>query len=98
MRIAVALLVALLSACASDRELRANTGSAGSGEGATASLYVGTGPLLGVLVGLGFVAAAVESDAEHAGRLTPALDPQRRVQEQDCRRPLAQPGANLRCR
>jgi hypothetical protein len=98
MRIVHALLVALLSACASHRELRANTGSADPGAGAAASIYVEAGPLLGVLVGLGFVAAAVESDAEHAARLIPQLDPGRRVQEHDCRQPITEGGANLRCR
>ncbi len=98
MRIVLVLLTALLSACASSRELRAQAGSAGSGAAATASVYVETGPLLGVLVGLGFVAAAVESDAEHAARLIPPLDPGRRVREHDCRQPIAEGGANLRCR
>jgi len=39
-----------------------------------------------------------EGEAFTSGRQAPALDPDRRIHEQDCSRPIEVPTANLRCR
>ncbi len=49
-----------------------------------------------VLIGLGLAAGAIHG-GERPER-PPELDPARTVREQDCTRPLEDPGANLRCR
>ena len=51
---------------------------------------------LGALLGLGFASYAMSGGAPFYA--PPPMDPQRRVSEQDCTKPIADPGANLRCR
>lgn len=56
--------------------------------------------LLGILIGLGVVGAAMSEEFSPLPwrRAVPALDPSRPVQEVDCTKPLPPGGGNLRCR
>jgi hypothetical protein len=98
MRRTIGLVAALAAACASDPAVRIGAGSSGGSAGASASIQVDAGRALGVLIGLGFAAGIVRGEQDIAPRTAPALDPTRRVLEQDCSAPLADPSANLRCR
>lgn len=51
---------------------------------------------LGALLGLGFANYAMSGGTPFYA--PPPMDPRRRVVEQDCTQPIADPGANLRCR
>lgn len=51
-----------------------------------------------VLVGLNLVALVAHGADAGQPLAAPALDPGRSVSEQDCTRPIAESGGNLRCR
>lgn len=91
MRIAVLLLAAVIGGCAHTHS-SVNVG-AGSSSGAHVSVGVhGDSHALAALVIAGmFIAGAATPPP-------PELDPSRRVNEQDCTRPIDDPAANLRCR
>jgi hypothetical protein len=108
-----ALLCALLTACSSQANVRAGfSGGAGGSAGTTStgsqvSAYSQSGSVLGPLLAIGILAAAwYGGDAErHAFGVfpggsgpVPPLDESRRVNVQDCTRPIEDAGANLRCR
>ena len=81
--------------------------------GASVSLRADTGSAAGALIGFG-IAAALIYDAQNYGMRTranpfmtltqpgpapaPELAPGRKVNEQDCTRPIEDPTANLKCR
>ena len=54
--------------------------------------------LLGLLVYAEGSAEAAAHGLFGSSRQAPAMDPARRVNEQDCSKPIEVPGANLRCR
>jgi hypothetical protein len=108
-----ALLCALLSGCTSQANVRvglqggasaqAGSVSAGSQVGA----YSQSGSVVGSLLAIGVLAAAwYGGDAERyaagaypgGSRPVPPLDESRRVNVQDCTRPIEDGSANLRCR
>ena len=82
--VALALLVA---GCA-------NTSFQLSSGGQPAASAPGNTPL-GALLLLGFI---VSAEGHHEAVSPPPLDPQRRVLEQDCTKPIEDWSANLRCR
>lgn len=98
MRQALPLLLALLAGCHAHTGVAVGPGASASAPGATASVGFHAGPAASALIGLGFVAALIHGEDGHAMRAAPEPDPTRRVQEQDCTRPIADPAANLRCR
>lgn len=91
-------LALLLSACHAHTGVGFGVGTPGPVPPASASVSVHAGPALGALIGLGIIAASVREDGDDPVNATPALDPQRRVHEQDCSKPIEDPAANLRCR
>jgi hypothetical protein len=112
MRIAVLLLALGIGGCAHTHS-SVNVG-AGSSSGAHVSVGVhGNSHALAALVVAGmFIAGAAEyardpyppprfsdfADWFRGAPPPPELDPGRRVNEQDCTRPIDDPAANLRCR
>lgn len=68
--------------------------------GCSAHIHVEGGRSLAALVGLSYLAAATYSEAEwgSASREPPQLDPQRRVSEQDCSKPIDYTLGNIRCK
>lgn len=61
---------------------------------------IDTGRDLGAVLGLAIVGGAIyDYESERRGeRGALELDPGRRVNEQDCTRPIEDPSANLKCR
>ena len=108
-----ALLCALLAGCSSQANVRAGfSGGAGAQAGSASagsqvSAQIGSGSIFGTLLALGILAAVWHGDdrdrhvvgAFSGGSApVPPLDESRRVNEQDCTRPIADGAANLRCR
>jgi hypothetical protein len=108
-----ALLCALLTGCSSQANVRAGfSGGAGAqaggaSAGSQVSAHVQSGSVVGTLLALGILAAVwYGEDRERYGpgvypggtSLVPPLDESRRVNEQDCTRPIEDGAANLRCR
>jgi hypothetical protein len=64
------------------------------------TVHIDTGRDLGAALGLAIVGGAIyDYETERRGARDPgALDPGRRVNEQDCTRPIEDPSANLKCR
>jgi hypothetical protein len=91
-------VLALLAGCHAHTGVAVGPGASASAPGASASVGFHAGPAAGALIGLGFVAAVIHGEDSPAMRAAPEPDPMRRVQEQDCTRPIADPAANLRCR
>ena len=86
-------------------------GAVSGAPGASAGVSVqGGGSGAAALIGLGVAAAIYGAQADGAGYSAnpfmavtetarpPALAPGRRVNEQDCSRPIEDPSANLKCR
>ena len=94
----IVLLAWLLAGCHAHTGVNIGPGSSGAAPGASASIGIRAGPALGALIGLGFLAGIISAQDEYAERAAPELDPTRRVQEQDCSKPIENPAANLRCR
>lgn len=94
----IALLLVLLPGCGAHTGLGVSTGAGGPAPQAAASFQMHPGPALGTLIGLGFLATIVRGESDHADRAAPPLDPQRRIREQDCGKPIDDDSANLRCR
>lgn len=92
------MLVVLLSGCSAHTGVAVSTGTGGPAPQASANVQVHAGPAVGALIGLGFMAAIIRGEADYAERAAPELDPNRRVLEQDCSKPIEDPAANLRCR
>jgi hypothetical protein len=103
--LAGALVCVLLTACShGGAHVGAGSGVPGS------SLQISSGSSLGMLIAAGILGVAWHgsetrpSDALWMGydsplhRPTPPLDEMRRVNEQSCAQPIAEAGANLRCR
>ena len=108
-----ALLCALLTGCSSQANVRvgfSGGGGAQAGSAATGSqvgAYAQSGSVVGPLLAIGILAAAwYGGDAERYGagafpgasRPVPPLDESRRVNVQDCTRPIEDGSANLRCK
>jgi hypothetical protein len=91
-------LVFLVAGCHAHSGVGFATGTPGAVAPASASVSVHAGPALGVLIGLGIIAAAAREDWGAPERVAPPLDDTRRVAAQDCSRPIEDPAANLRCR
>lgn len=66
--------------------------------GCSASVQIGAGSGLGTVLGLSFIAAGIYSSEQGMSREPPELDPQRRVSEQDCSKPIDFTLGNLRCK
>ncbi len=94
----VLLLALLLAGCHAHTGVGVATGTPGMVPEASASVHVHAGPAIGTLIGIGIIAASIRDERAYPGRAVPELDPTRRVQEQDCSKPIEDPSANLRCR
>jgi hypothetical protein len=91
-RIAV-LFCALLAGCSAHTQVR--SGSPDSG----VFLQLEGGRRLAAIVGLSYLAAGMYSaDWGSGAREPPELDPNRRVSEQDCSRPIDYTLGNIRCK
>lgn len=86
------LLLALAAGCAHST---VNAGS--SGTGASVSLHA-SGHGLAALVAAGVLFIAVRSEESGAQPYPPAMDPGRRINAQDCTRPIDESAGNLKCR
>ncbi len=101
MRILLIACVVALSGCSSDLYVRTsaadrtNPSAGGSVSGGAVELRSPMTSLAVMLFGVHLVAQG--QDAVPSAE-TPALDPGRSVSEQDCTRPVAESGGNLRCR
>jgi len=106
-----ALLCALFAGCSSQANVRAGLSGGVQGGGASAgsqvSAQVQSGSVFGTLLAVGILAAVwYGEDRERyvfgafpsSSGPMPPLDESRRVNEQDCTRPIEDTGANLRCR
>ena len=108
-----ALLCALLAGCSSQANVRAGfSGGAGgvapgtASGGASLTAQIASATVAGTLITVGMLAAAWHgADRERygpgafpSGAPVPPLDESRRVNEQDCTRPIEDGAANLRCR
>jgi len=103
--VACACLAVALSGCASDVHIRTAAAdrtvpvAGGSVSGGSFELR---GPMTSfavVLFGLNLVALVAHgADSGQPLLEAPALEPSRTVSEQDCTRPIAETGGNLRCR
>ena len=89
----LALAAALLLAGCASSNVQFSTGTPQPSVSAQGSSTLGTLILLGVMGGLAYDS---EQNAVHFG--PPPLDPQRRVLEVDCTKPIEDWSANLRCR
>ena len=106
-----ALLCALFAGCSSQANVRASFAGGAQGGGASSgsqfSAQIQSGSVLATLLAVGILAAAwYGEDGERygfgafpsAGAPVPPLDESRRVNQQDCTRPIEDGAANLRCR
>ena len=108
-----ALLCALFAGCSSQANVRAGfSGGAGpqagsASAGSQVSVQVQSGSVAGALLALGILAAVWHGgDRERYGfgafpvesAPVPPLDESRRINVQDCTRPIEDAAANLRCR
>ena len=114
MRAASLLCVAVLAGCSSSANVRIGAGpSVPPGTAATGSsvgVRVDAGSAAGTLIAIGMLAAVWHGsendrygvraglDPFAAAGSAPPLDETRRVNEQDCTRPIEDWSANLRCR
>lgn len=98
MRRALPVLGLMLAGCQAPMAVSVGSAGASAAPSASANIYIQTGPYVGTLVGLGFIAGFLIDQEGHAVRAAPELDPSRRVQEQDCSKPIENATANLRCR
>lgn len=103
-RIPALLLAALLSGCASHIQVSVGNGSLG----------LQTGTNRGAMIAIGILAIAAHAESYEGGvhyrgnplvaiqpdspRPVPSMDESRRVNEQDCSKPIEDGSANLRCR
>jgi len=93
MRHLAILLCALAAGCASHTQVAVGAGSA---SGTYLGIDVQSGSALGAVIAIGALGAMYGSGGEPTK--PPALLEGRTVREQDCTRPIEDPGANLRCR
>ena len=108
-----ALLCALFAGCSSQANVRAGlSGGAGAQAGSTSAgsqvtAQIESGSILGMLLAVGLLAAVWYGDERErygsgafpgASAPVPPLDDSRRVNEQDCTRPIEDGAANLKCR
>ena len=108
-----ALLCALFAGCSSQANVRAGFSGGGSAQAGSASAgsqfsaQIGSGSIFGTLLALGILAAVWHGEDREryglgafpgASAPVPPLDESRRVNEQDCTRPIADSAANLRCK
>jgi hypothetical protein len=97
------IVATLLAGCSTQYQLNAASGTVPRGgavpgtavSGGSAQLQAG-GSAAAALLAIGFLAGAAAS--EPAAVPAPQLAPGRRVNEQDCTKPIADPDANLKCR
>ena len=99
----LAMLVALLAGCSTHYQLNAGSGMLPPGgaapgttvSGGSAQLQAG-GSGAAALLAIGILAGIAA--AQPSPPPAPQLAPGRRVNEQDCTKPIADPAANLKCR
>jgi hypothetical protein len=103
-RLAIVLICAILAACSS---VSVNVTQSASTAPATSSAYIATQSIAASLLLAGLLAAAWNGgDGMNYAYgahprwdiWAPPLDESRRVNAQDCTRPIENPTANLRCR
>ena len=98
---AALLWLLLLAGCSSNTAWKISAGT--PNPGAAGHVHVHSSSDFATLFGLGLLAAGVYS-AERAGflygdpRSVPELDPNRKVSEQDCTKPLDYSLGNIRCK
>ena len=106
-RLATLLICAILAACSSCANVSVNATTSASTAPATSSSYIATSSVAAALLAAGLLAAAwYGGDGVNFGQgayppgsiWLPPLDEYRRVNVQDCTRPIEDTGANLRCR
>lgn len=66
--------------------------------GCSAFVQVDAGRGLATVFGLSMIAAGIYSEERGPSREAPPLDPQRRVSEQDCSKPVDYTLGNIRCK
>jgi len=99
-----AILAVALSGCASDVHIRtaaADRTQPVAGGAVSGGSFELRGPMSSfavVLFGLNLVALVAHASDGGQPPEAPVLDPGRSVSEQDCTRPIAETGGNLRCR
>lgn len=104
MRILLISCLIALSGCSSDLYVRTSAADrtipnpGGSVSGGAVELRSPMTSLAVVLFGVHLVALVAQGQEAVPSAETPALDPGRSVSEQDCTRPVAESGGNLRCR
>lgn len=104
MRHLLPIVAASLSAGCSHYEINASSNTAGVAAavpgrtvtGGSVQVQAGGSSAAAALIAIGILAGAAASGP--AAKPAPVLTPERRVNEQDCTRPVADPAANLRCR
>ena len=108
-----ALLCALFAGCSSQANVRSGLASGAGAPASSASAgsqfnaHVQSGSIVGTLLAFGLLAAAWHGEDRErygfgafpgASAPVPPLDESRRVNQQDCTRPIEDGAANLRCR
>ena len=104
MRKLLPILAAALAAGCAHYELNATSNTAGSAAavpgrtvtGGSVQVQAGGSSAAAALIAIGILAGVAAR--EPAASPAPVLAPERRVNEQDCTQPIADPGANLKCR
>jgi len=92
MKLRMIMFTVFIAGC-SHGQLQFNGGAASSSSSAGLNVQA-SGSTAAALIGLGIAGAVIYRGTERA----PELAPVRRVNEQDCTRPIADISANLRCR
>lgn len=93
MRFLIIAFAVLAAGCASHTRISAGEGGAA---GVRVGLDVQSGSALGPIIAIGALGAVYGSGSEPTK--PPAMLEGRRVNEQDCSKPIKDPSANLRCR
>ena len=97
---ALLIFVLLLAGCSSNSAWKINAGTPHAG--AQARVHIHTGSDVAALFGLGLLVGAGHGTERRGfvndSRDVPALDPHRKVSDQDCTKPLDYSLGNIRCK
>ena len=97
MRVAVLTAFLLLTGCSHTAVGISSATSTASTGGASASVQTNSGTLAAVLIMAVFISAAADGTLVPEPAV-PEMDPQRKVVEQDCTKPIDMSLGNLRCK
>jgi hypothetical protein len=95
-RLAAALIALCIAGCNSNYIVQASSAGASQLPATGGSVSVYGSSTAGALFAIGFLGALFSGGAAHYS--VPEMNPERRVIEQDCSKPIEDPSANLRCR